>query len=202
MNTFCQYKKATLILLFLLTPLVACANTHVCAEYVVAGNFAADLNGDVLEGDVKAGLWGTRAAWGFPLTFAPPPGHRVRILGVSGDLTARWTTRGNGRAYAEPGLFTGVLVAAAANYPSQGSSRADYAADDTFAYAQGDIDSTGAVVVKFRESTRGVQNNLLGPDHRLWFVVAKYLDETELATHLEVTFSQVRYRFEPVSGCE
>ena len=141
--------------------------------------------------------------WAFPLTFRPGEGRTVRILRVSGDVTARWTTRGGGRAEPGPGLYTGFLAAVATAYPSMGSTRADFAADDTLAYVQGDIGADGVARAAFAEELRGVENAVLGEDDVLWFVAAKYLDETPgLATHLEVTFSQVRYRFEPVEGCE
>lgn len=190
-------------ILALRTPLAACACGAEPADpcrlgpYTVAGNFVVDLDGGVLSEDHgNTTIWGRRGAQAFPLKFSPPPNYGVRILRLSADLAARHTLRGAAPAVPLPGLYTGVLLAIAAKYPSAGSERADWAADDTFAYKQGDIGPSGVLRFDIAEDHEGIENNWLGPDNTLWFVVAKYLDETGLATHLEVTFSSVRYVFE------
>lgn len=165
--------------------------------YTVAGNFVVDLDGAVLQADQgNSTIWGRRESYGFPLKFTPPPGYGVRILRLSADLTARHTLRGHAPAAPAPGLYTGVLLAIATKYPSQGSIRADFAADDTFAYKQGDIGTSGVVRFDIKEDLSDVENNWLTETNTLWFVVAKYLDETDYATHLEATFSSVVYQFE------
>lgn len=165
----------------------------------IAGNFAADLAG--AEHDPAGehpGLWGRGDAWVWPLTFRNvPPGYRVRILRLSGDLTARFSTRGDGPAASTPGRFTGVLAGVTTKNPSQGSAYADWAADDTLAYIQGDIGADGAFRASFREDHAGVENAVLEADHKLYFKVAKYLDETAIPwTHLEITFSAIHFCYE------
>lgn len=169
--------------------------------YIAGGNFTADLDGYQMSSE-SGDIWGTGDAWIFPLTFAPPDGRRVRVLELAGDLTARFTTRGAGPATARAGEYTGVLVAVQTLPESSGSVRGDWMADDTLVYRQGDVSAaSGALRVPFRQDLRGVRNTLLEPDHRLYFKVAKYLDETRQTTHFEVTFNVI-YQFEPESGCE
>ena len=169
----------------------------------MAGNFSADLEGQVLPGDVeRPEIWGLREAFAWPLKFEPPAGHRVRLLSITGDLTARLTTRGEGPVWVSGAYpYVGVLAGVQTRAESAGSVHADHAADDVLAYIQADIGRDGVARIAMREDWRGLRNALLGPDHTVWFKVAKYLDETGLRTHLEVTFSQLRFRYEP-EGCE
>jgi hypothetical protein len=185
------------LLIVLATVLAASICAAQCSEpRTIAGNFAADLDGFAMSGP---GIWGRGDSWVFPLQLTPPAGHRVRILSISGDLTARFTTRGHGPAVAPRGTFTGFLAAVTTLPVSSGSAHADLAADDTLMYAQGDLSRrNSAVRLPFRESfAEDEANTVLGPEHRLYFKVAKYLDETGLATHLEITFSALRFCYQP-----
>lgn len=170
---------------------------EVIGPYTVAGNFSADLEGEIPpDAQYRADSWGRRAHWTFPLKFYPPPCCEVRILEIHGDLVARQTTLGEDAPDVPGGRFTGVLVAIETLDPTQGSIRADLASDATLVYAQGDIGDSGVVRVPFSVNLRGVLNTVLGPENKLYFKMAKYLDESGRKTHMEITFSNVIYQFE------
>lgn len=155
----------------------------------VSGNFAYDIEGVA---DNRPGTWGRAGADYRTLRFnRVPAGKRVRILGITGDLTARWVRRGS---YVSPGQYTGVLAAVhTAN--SSGSAHADLAADGHFVYVQGDI-IDGGVVVKFDETFAPNDPGAVLPTPELVFKVAKYLDETPFWTHFEITFSNLAFCYE------
>ena len=154
----------------------------------ISGNFSYDLQGIP---DDRPSTWGTAEAGYRILTFTNvPPGHRVRILKITGDLTARWIKNHDVTG------FTGVL--AAIHRPdSSGSAHADWAADKHFVYVQGDIGATGVVRVPFDQTfDRSDPDALLEDNPRLVFKFAKYLDETGYWTHAEITFSQIDFCYE------
>ena len=151
------------------------------------GNFAYNLVGVP---DTRPGTWGRADAQYSELTFtAIPDGKAVRVLEITGDLTARWTTRGEGRAWPGFGYYTGVLGAVTTLPRSQGSATVNWGASDTLVYVQGDLGLSGVVRIPFKaEFDERVENAVL-PFGKLWFKAAKYLDETDLDTHVEITYS-------------
>lgn len=168
--------------------LSSCSLRGDCEVRHIAGNFAYDLIGAP---DTRPDTWGTAGADYRVLTFNVPPGQRVRILRIVGDLTARWRVLGR----KPEGLYTGVL--AAIHKPeSSGSAFADWAADGHFVYVQGDIGSTGVLRVPFDQSFERSDPGALLETSALVFKFAKYLDETLYSTHAEITFSQIDFCFE------
>lgn len=171
-----------------------------CPVYVGAGNFTVDLEGGELPGDSeREDIFGARGSWVFPLKFAPPEGARVRIREIHADVQAWPTRRGAGPAVVPAGEYAGYLAAVGTNRASMGSSRADWMADDVFAYWQGQVDSAGGSGREsFSVDLRDVENNVLGEENTLFFTVAKYLDTTGIPRmHIEVTFV-VKYAWD---GC-
>lgn len=186
----------------------------VLGPYMGASNFTVDLldqidhvealnakaNGEPtkISAAPRAELWGGRDAFAFEIKYNPPANYRVRILRQHGTLTGRTTTFGVSSSRPAEGKFVGVLVALANKFPSQGSVRADILADDTYVYEQADIGDSGVIgagYLPFHGEQADVVNNLLGEEHILYVVVAKYLDETGMWTHLEPTISQIVYEF-------
>lgn len=146
--------------------------------------------------DERPEIWGERGSWVFPLTFKPGEGETVRVLEINADVQAWPTRRGAGPSAIPEGEYVGYLAAVGTNPASMGSARADWMADDVFAYWQGQADSAGGGEREaFRADLRGVENNRLGPQHKLYFTLAKYLDTTGVdLLHMELTFV-VRYAF-------
>lgn len=170
----------------------ASQGTGVLGPYTAAGNFATDLPGAP---DTRPNTWGKSGYAANVLTFAPPPGYRVRILEVRGDYVLWPTAMGESAAIVPPGTCMGGLAGLATTAP-EGSLRADWMADNTLLYVQVGT-CGGAVRAPFAANLRGVQNTLLGPDHKLVWKQAVWLNDTGLAGHMEVTFSNLIYQFEP-----
>ncbi len=163
-------------------------------RYVV-GNYSYDIVGVP---DTRQDTWGREGAQYSEQPFTNiPKGKVVRILKIIGDVTARWTTRGGRRAWPGPGYYTGVLGAISVVPRSVKSSHVVWGADDTLVYVQGDIGLSGVVRIPIEvEFDERVENAVL-PDGKLWFKFAKYLDETKLDTHGEITFG-ITYCYEGV----
>lgn len=162
----------------------------------ITGNFSYDIVG---EPDNRPYVWGRAGSQiAEPVEFFNvPAGMRVRILSVKGDMTARWTTRGNGRAWPGAGYYTGVLGAlmtSADDY--EVSEHATFSADNHLVYVQADIGLTGVVRVEIESTFHPENENAVLPHGKLWFKAAKYLDETGLDTHIELTFSRIEYCYE------
>jgi hypothetical protein len=157
------------------------------SRHQIAGNFSFDLTGAE---DGRPGTWGRQAAQYNQLAFVDiPAGKVVRITNIIGDLTARWTTRGGRRSWPGYGYYTGVLAAVTTLPRSQGSRHVDWGADDTLVYVQGDIGFQGVVRVPIEVEFGLDVENALAPAGVLWFKAAKFLDETRLDTHMEITYA-------------
>lgn len=182
------------VLISILAALAFCgAGTRpVLGPYTAAGNFSVDLAGTF---DTRPDTWGRADAIVKALTFAPPTGYRVRILGIHGDFIA-WPTDGaNGAAAVQPGRCSGILVSAF-NTDDGGSVRADWMADNTLMYAQS-ATCGPAMRGDFSADLLGVQNARLAEDNRLLWKMASWLNDTDRMIHIEVTFSNLIYQFEP-----
>lgn len=155
---------------------------RVLGPYSAAANFAADILGDL---DVRPNTWGRAGSHEWKITFSPPPGYRVRILRVYGDVLA-WP-----RGTVDAGRFAGVLFGLRNSGPD-GSVRADWAADNTFLYLQS---ATGGEVARAAFDHVVAAGGLLAPDHVLCVKVAVWLNDTGRHIHIEPTFTMV-YQFE------
>lgn len=161
--------------------------------YYETGNFSYDLVGTP---DTRPGTWGRASAQYSEYTFTDIPSDedgnlisQVRILKITGDVTAWWTTRGRGRAWPGYGYHTGVLGAITVVPRSDGSTRAYPSADDTLVYVQGVLGFQGDVRIPIEvEFDERVVNSVL-PYGKLWFKAADYLNTTRFGTHVEITFS-------------
>ncbi len=146
-----------------------------------SSNFATDMEGDP---DTRQGTWGSAGAQEWVITFDPPPDHRVQIEHIHGDLVS-WV-RWNGAS--QPGRFAGVLMGIQTTEPD-GSTRADWLADNTFLYIQ---DVCGAEGKRTPFNVR--LKRVLPPDHKLRVKVAVWLNDTGRAVHMEPTIT-IGYRF-------
>lgn len=190
------------VLLFLLFARLGVAQC-VLGPYVGANNFAADLLGDL---DTRPSTWGRADFATLEITYAPPPGYRVRILEVNGIVDAHYwpnnhllnsdISGGTIFSHSQPVGDAGVLGAVGSEHPNNasGSIRADWLADNTWAYAQGVLPLQGVFPVTTPRLMPQVKNNLLGPDHKLYYTLATWLNTTERRIHVEMTASVV-YEF-------
>jgi hypothetical protein len=88
------------------------------------------------------------------------------------------------------GTNAGVLVGAYSS-AGAGSTRAAYAADGFFLYYQGGVGSA-PIRIQFNQD---VTEGYLASDNTLNWKVAEYLNTTGQAIHMEITFSQVVFRY-------
>jgi len=154
----------------------------VAQTYSAATNFTVDILGTL---DTRPDTWGTAGYSVKAITFTPPPGHRVRILRVYGDLLF-WPM-----GKVEQGKFAGVLLGLQTAAP-EGSVRMDWAADNTMLYIQ---DATGGGPRRSAFDYDVSVGGLLQSDHKLLVKMAVWLNDTELPIHIEPSFVMV-YRFE------
>jgi len=166
-----------LLLLLQLFSFVACAQ----GPYVASANFSADLYG---KADTRPDTWGFADSATWPLTFKPPAGKRVRILKVSGDLTAFAIGK------VPEGTEVGVLFGLQSTAP-EASVRGDWMADNTFVYIQDIVREPRRAPFHVKQK----QGFLLEPDHILVVKVASWLNTTGRKIHIEPTFTIV-YRFD------
>lgn len=158
-----------------------------------AVNFAYDLSGTP---DNRVGTWGSAGVVSSPLTFKAPPGYRVRILRVYGDLT--WWPRGT----PEPdsgdkvvGHAAGVLLGLSTSAPD-GSSMVEGggASDNCMLYIQ-DASKGEAKRVPFDYDTKVA--GLLGEDNVLVVKFAVWLNTLGLCLHGEPSMTLI-FRYEVV----
>lgn len=200
-----------LAIVAILTVSACWASPCIEGPYTGAHNNDANLRGWL---DNRKRTWGYTDALVKAIPFKPPAGHRVRVLRLVGDLTARLTPYSDTELPSpfvptppQDGRYIGVLAAAGYARDS-GSARADHLADDTWMYVQGDIGASGVLRLPFDVDLRGIKNTLLTEDNRLVLTLATYLNETDrgdgipYAVHLEFTFSQIVYQFEKTDCSE
>ncbi len=168
----------------LLLALAIAAHAGDCISSPCSGstNFPRDLYGPV---DTRPNCYGHAEAAILPITFKPPAGYRVKILGLRGDLVS-W-------ALGKPaqGKVTGVLLGFSTTGP-EGSVHADWLGDNTPLYVQD--------VLRNKKRTRFDYpdvDTILEPDHVLNLKIATWLNETGVPYHLEATAS-ITYRFIPM----
>jgi hypothetical protein len=153
--------------------------------FFASSNFTADLLGPV---DVRPGCWGNADVATWTITFRPPPGYRVRVLRLRGDLVA-WPRVLPGEKAIEPGNYAGVLLGFQTTAP-EGSVRCDWCADNTALYIQ-DAMSNKPIRAPFNHEIGA----LLEPDHKLVVKVAAWLNTSGHPIHIEPTFTTV-FQFE------
>lgn len=158
------------------------------ASFHVSGNFPRDLYGAL---DTRDQTWGRAEAQTLPIKFSPPPGYRVRILALRGDLTAFPKLPDAGTL--PPNRYAGVLMGF--NVSTDEPNPCDFCALAFPVYVQ---DSISSAV----DHTRAPFNYehldlLLPPDHTLFLKIAAYLNTFEVPIHVEGTWSaQVRFEKE------
>lgn len=166
-----------LLALLLMSMIPITAQTHSAAT-----NFTVDLLG---KPDNRPDTWGTADYSIKTIQFYPPPGHRVRILRVYGDMVFWPITP------FPQGKFAGVLLGLQTTAP-EGSARMDLGADNTMLYIQ---DATGGEARRSAFDYDVTIGGLLQPDHKLNVKMAVWLNNTGAYIHIEPSFVMV-YRFE------
>ena len=164
----------------------------ILGPYVIAGNFSVDLAG---KPDKRRDTWGRAGVQMHVLTFSPPKGYLVRILGILGDQLL-WPTLGwKGPAIVPEGRYMAALGGIHRTLSKKPIVDADFAADDHFVFVQ---HGTNGPVSRapFDVVLTGVENTLLREDHQLHFKQAVWLNDTGLMAHMEITFSTLEYQFE------
>lgn len=150
--------------------------------YSAGTNFTVDLLG---KPDNRPDTWGTADYSIKTIQFTPPPGHRVRILRVYGDMVFWPITP------FPHGKFAGVLLGLQTTAP-EGSVRMDWGADNTMLYIQ---DATGGEARRSAFDYDVKAGGLLQPDHKLLVKMAVWLNNTGSTIHIEPSFVMV-YQFE------
>jgi hypothetical protein len=169
-----------LVCLFAASAFAQC--TAPATNHAITGNFTVELYGPV---DTRPGTYGHAdyVVWNQPFINVPA-GCRVQILHISGDLMA-WAM-GAVPAGTNAGLLVGAYSSAGA-----GSTRAAYAADGFFIYYQAGAGAAPARIQFNQDVTEGY----LSSDNTLNWKVAEFLNTTGFPIHMEVTFSQVVFRY-------
>jgi len=165
----------------------------------VSGNFSADLSGPVdtrLAGeqcDEGPCIWGRADSLVVPIVFHPPDGYRVRVLSLRGDLTAWIKTRPH--QVLDPGSGAGVLAGFQTTSGLLGTAAApcEPCVANTPLYIQGWVTEKqpGARLPFDYQRV----DTLLDTDNILQAKVAEFLNGTEHAIHLELTYT-IQYVFE------
>lgn len=174
-----------------LLSLPALAGDCITSPCSAAMNFAYDIIGTA---DSRPGTWGSAGAQSSQVKFKAPPGYRVRILRVYGDLTF-WP---RGMPDADPtdkivGKAAGVLLGLSSTAPD-GSDKVEGggASDGCFLYIQ-DASKGEAKRTPIDFDTH--EGGLLEPDGVMVVKFAVWLNTLGLAVHAEPTLNLV-YKFE------
>lgn len=155
----------------------------------VGGNFSRDLFGAV---DTRPNTWGRADADTLPIQFNPPPGYKVNILALRGDLIAfpkidkpapvPVVTPLPVAPLIAPNRYAGVLMGFSLTGP-EGSKLCTWCADGTIVYIQDSISTA-------KDTTRAGFNYdkldvTLGPDNTLQLKLAAWLNTMEVPIHVE-----------------
>ena len=156
--------------------------------FTASGNFAYHLYGTP---DTRAETWGYQDSQEAVLTFSPPPGYRVYITRLRGDLVA-WAIPSTIPTPPPPGTSAGVLLAFHDSGP-EGSTRCAVGecADNTPLYLQ---DAVTAAQPKTRAPFNAALDWILPADNRMIVKAASFLNTTGQTIHAEATFT-VTFRF-------
>ena len=149
--------------------------------FTASGNFTYDLYGAL---DTRPQTWGYCDSQEAVLTFSPPPGFRVHMSRIRGDLVA-WVRSSSANAPTPPESDSGVLLAFHDSTPD-GSTRCDYCADNTPLYLQ---DSVTAAQPKTRAPFDVAVDWELPADNRMIVKAASFLNTTGQTIHAEATFT-------------
>ncbi len=152
----------------------------ILGPYSASTNHADDIEGTP---DTRPATWGKAGYNVHTFQFHPPPGYRVRILRVYGDLSV--FVRNPDRS-----KCAGVLWGLQSTAP-EGSVRMSPAADNTFLYIQ---DATCGDARRAPVDFDTHVGGLLQADNVLYSKVAVYLNDGG-SVHLEPTMT-IQYAFE------
>jgi len=151
-----------------------------CGPFSAATNFTVDLAGTP---DSRPATWGSSAAQSWKIPFHPPAGYRVRILSITGDLTA-WV-HGKVPDGSTAGVLWGLQSTGAVD---QGSSkRVEYSGEGTMLYVQGAL--AGQPLVRTVNNMDVSAGGLLEADNVLVCKVAVFLNDTNQSVHIEPTWT-------------
>ena len=150
--------------------------------FTASGNFSFNLYGTA---DKRPQTWGYTDSQEVPITFSPPPGLRVHVTRIRGDLVAWLLSSANSSTPPRYGTSTGLLVAFHDSGP-EGSARCDWCAENTRVYVQ---DALTPTQPKSRAPFDVDLNWTLPPDNKLIVKAASFLNNTGQKIHAEVTFT-------------
>lgn len=151
--------------------------------FTVSGNFPRDLYGPL---DDRNLTWGHAAAEVLPIRFSPPPGYRVRILKLRGDLVAM--PRVIDAADPAPANgYAGVLMGFSTT-SSAGAAECDFCATGCMLYIQDNLHGGEARRAPYDYSFRD-ERILLDRDNLLNLKLAAYLNTTGHPIHMEGTYT-------------
>ena len=108
----------------------------------------------------------------------------MQILRISGDLMS-WS-----KGAVPAGTYAGVLVGAYSS-AGTGSTRAAWAADGYSMYYQGGLAQNPIRLPFYQDVVEGY----LASDNVLNWKVAEFLNTTGFPIHMEITFSQVVFKY-------
>jgi len=176
----------------------------VLATHTVSGNFPQDLFGpaDTRMAGQNCGvgpcIWGHADSAVLPIQFRPPPGYRVRILSLRGDLIA-WIKTLPGDPPTPAESSAGVLggFQTTSSLAEENSKECDSCADGCPLYIQD-------AVTEKQPKTRAAFNYqevglMLDADNVLNVKVADWLNTTGKPVHIEMTYT-IQFRYEAVGG--
>jgi hypothetical protein len=156
--------------------------------FTASGNFAFNLYGTA---DKRPQTWGYADSQEAVIAFSPPPGLRVRVTRIRGDLVA-WLLSSANSSTPPPGTTAGVLLAFHDSGP-EGSTRCDWCADNTQVYIQ---DAVTAAQPKTRAPFDAALDWTLPADNRMIVKAASFLNTTGQTIHAEATFT-VTFKEQP-----
>lgn len=169
----------------------AAAALPILGPYNAANNFATNTYGPV---DTRPETWGNAQAVSWPVKFTVPPGYRVRVLKITGDLVA-WPLVLPGDAPVKDGAYAGVLVGFQTT-AKEGSDKCSPCADNTFVYVQGALQNGAAVRIPFSQTVDA--GGILDSDNIMVVKAASWLNTTGKPIHMEVTYTMT-YQYEPIN---
>lgn len=153
--------------------------------YYVSGNVSIDIKG---EPDSRPGTWGNAGAQYHEIKFNRPPGSRVRILLLQGDIvTFPWDqARSNGHAGVLASFTTKPNPMGAANLCTLCSA-------DVLHYTQ----TISSLEGDTRQFTRVFKNGYILPEDTLVIVQAVWLNTYDVPVHIETTYN-IEFDYVPI----
>lgn len=185
-----------------LLALLACSAIATAADVkVMSGNFAADITGvrdtrPATSRKAASTIW--QATWGnagstmWPIKFSPPPGERVVIHSIRGDIVA-WSRTSYAGAQDKFGVLAAFQVR---RQNTGGAGLCDWCDVSTLLYAQTAAASSSIAQRRFSIRFKAPQEL---PERTLYVKTAAWLSDIPGPVHIEVTYT-VEFEFVALSA--